>query len=265
MLNNVNEEKRTMRFQGKVALVTGGGASIGRATALRFAEEGADVVVADVVGAAAEDTAETIRARTQQRAIAVQCDVSCEEDVARMVSAAEKQFGQLNVVFHAAGIFEVGRATELAERDWERQIDVNLKGTFLCAKHAIPAMIRSGGGSLINAASVTGLIAYPNNAAYCAAKGGVVLLTKNLALDYARDNIRVNCICPAGVDGPMMDRFFALLPDPAAAKAAVAASIPMGRMCQISEVVEPILFLASDAASFITGSSLLIDGGVTAT
>lgn len=254
-----------MRFQGKVALVTGGGASIGQAAALRFAEEGAEVVVADVNRAAAEETAETIRSRFKRRAVAIKCDVSSEEDVANMVSATMEQFGQLNVVFHAAGIFEICKATELSERDWQRTIDVNLKGTFLCAKHVIPAMIRGGGGSIVNAASVTGLVAFPANTAYCASKGGVVLLTKTLAIDYAKDNIRVNCICPGGIDGPMMERFFALAPDPAAAKAAVAAAAPMGRMGQISEVVEPVLFLSSDAASYITGIALPVDGGVTAT
>ena len=252
-----------MRFQGKVALITGGGSGIGRGAALRFAEEGAHVVVADIVGETAEETASLIQVKTQQQALAVQVDVAHSESVASLVNAAIDRFGQIDILFNSAGILILGSVTELSESDWDHQIDVNLKGIFLCGKYVIPHMIRNGGGCIVNAASIAGVVAFPRNAAYSPSKGGVMLLTKNMALDYVQHNIRVNCVCPYCIEGPLMDRFFAEQADPDTARREIEEACPMGRMGTISEVVEPVLFLASDAASYITGVSLLIDGLLT--
>jgi len=254
-----------MQFWGKTCLVTGGGASIGRAAALRFAEEGAQVVVGDIVAEAAEDTASVIQTHTDQQVLAIQADVTKSDSVAAMVAVAIERFGRIDILFNSAGIFELGSVTEISEDDWDRQINVNLKGTFLCAKHIVPHMIRNGGGSIVNTSSIAGLVSFQRNAAYSASKGGVVLLTKNLALDYVEYKIRVNCVCPYSIEGPMMDRYFAQQPDPEAAKRAIARGTPMGRMGTINEVVEPVLFLASEAAAYITGVALAIDGGYTAT
>jgi NAD(P)-dependent dehydrogenase (short-subunit alcohol dehydrogenase family) len=254
-----------MHFQRKRALITGAGGSIGRLTAIRLAQEGAHIVAADVDYDAAEETVSRIESKTGQTALPVQADVTSPDSVAQMVDTSVDRLGGVDILFNSAGVFELGSVTEVSEEDWDRQVDVNLKGTFLSTKYVIPHMIRNGGGAIINASSIAGVVSFPRNAAYSASKGGVVLLTKNLALDYIGDNIRVNCVCPYSIEGPMMDRYFDEQPDPAAARDAIESGTPIGRMATIHEVVEPVLFLASDAASYITGVALVIDGGYSAT
>jgi NAD(P)-dependent dehydrogenase (short-subunit alcohol dehydrogenase family) len=247
-----------MRLSGKVAVVTGGGTGIGRATALVFAREGARVAVADRNEATGAATADDIRRAGGEGAF-VSCDVAREEDVARLYAAAERLFGGVDVSFANAGIGEVGAADSLPLEGWRRVIDINLTGVFLCAKYAIGAMRRRGGGSIINNASILGHVGSPGATAYAAAKGGVVLLTKTLALDYAREGIRVNAVCPGYIKTPM------LLAGPVKDQLETLAALhPLRRLGEPEEVANCVLFLASDESSFVTGASLLVDGGYTA-
>lgn len=247
-----------MRLEGRVAVVTGGGTGIGRATALLFAREGARVAVADVNRETGERTVGDIR-DAGGTVVFVPCDVSREDDVAGLYAEAERRWGGVDVSFANAGIGEVGPAHALPLEGWARVININLTGVFLCAKHAVPAMRRRGGGSIINNASILGHVGTPTATAYSAAKGGVVLLTKTLALDYARDKIRVNSVCPGYIKTPMV------MAGPVAGQLdALAALHPLGRLGEPEEVAYCVLFLASDESSFVTGASLLVDGGYTA-
>lgn len=245
------------RIDGKVAIVTGAGSGIGRATAALLAREGARVVVADVTGAE-QETASTIG----EGAFAVHADVSKAADVEAMVAAAVDQFGRLDILFNNAGIEGAQAPTaECTEDTFDRVISVNLKGVFLGMKFAIPAMIQSGGGSIINAASVAGLVGFPNIPAYCASKGGVIQLTKTAALEYATQNIRVNATCPGIISTPMVERFSG---GTDAGREQMAALEPVKRMGTADEVAALVLFLASDESSFVTGAALPVDGGFVA-
>ncbi len=247
-----------MRLQGKVAVITGAGSGIGRATALLFAREGAKVVVSDYKEDTAKTTLEEVL-KNKGEGIALKADVSKEEEVRQLMEETFKRYSRLDILINNAGIGEVSPVEELSEETWYRTIDINLKGVFLCSKHAIPYMRKGGGGSIVNNASILGHVGFPGAAAYSAAKGGVVMLTKNMALDYAKDKIRVNAVCPGFIRTPMVEK--------GAVKDQLdylATLHPLGRLGEPLEVAYAMLFLASDEASFITGSSLMVDGGYTA-
>lgn len=248
-----------MRLEGKVALITGGGSGIGRATAQLFCEEGAIVVVADSNPETGGETAELIRTAGGE-AIFVHADVSRFDQVQQMVQATVDAFGRIDLVFNNAGILLRGSVTETEEEEWDRVMAVNLKSVYLVSKCAIPHMIAAGGGSIINMSSSTGAhLAGPGAAAYITSKGGVALLTKCMAIDCARYGIRVNCVCPGPTDTPMLAKTLSeqQLKD-------FAATLPVGRLASPREIAEAVLFLASDEASFVTGLAMAVDGGQTA-
>ena len=247
------------RLADKVAIVTGGGSGIGKATALRFAQEGAAVVIGDLDANTAQATAQEITT-AQGRASAVPVNVTQAGDVEAMVQTALRSYGKLDILFNNAGIGKRVPLAEMHEDDWQLVIDVDLKSIFLGSKYAIPAMRDNGGGSIINTASIYGLVGAEGVAAYNAAKGGVVLLTKNMAIDHAKDNIRVNCICPGHTDTPILD---ALRQDTEMLEE-IKRRYPMGRFARPEEIANGVLFLASDASSFMTGAALVVDGGYTA-
>ena len=251
-----------MRFQDKVVVVTGAGSGIGRATALAFGREGAKVVAADIDAATAQATAEQIKAAGGQ-AEPLQVDVSVAADVERMVSTAAERWGRLDVLVNNAGIFFMLPLTQVPEDQWDRLMSINLKGVYLGCKHAIPQMIRQGKGVIVNTASVAGLRGFATFDTYCAAKGGVVQLTKALAVEFAKMGVRVNCVCPGIIDTAMLDRGVADRGlDKAAFVQLAGEAHPMGRIGRPEEVAAAILFLASDEASFITGVALPVDGGI---
>lgn len=252
-----------MKLKGKVAIITGAGSGIGRASALLFAVEGAKVVVADLVAAAGEETVAEIK-KDGGEAIFVQVDVAQAAQVEKMVQVAVETYGRLDVLFNNAGLTIPASVTEASEEIWTRSIEVNLKGVMLGCKYAIPELQKVGGGSIVNTASMLGLVASPRQAPYSAAKGGVVLLTKQVAIDYARDNIRCNCICPSEVDTPMHRKFITESPDPEATRKRLLERIPLNRVAHPDELASVALFLACDDSSYITGVALPVDGGLTA-
>ena len=253
-----------MKLKGKVALITGGNSGIGRATAILFAEEGARVVIAARNEARGNETVEAI-ARAGGEAIFVACDVRRAEDCRKAVRATIEAFGRLDILFNNAGVIYPGRTVvDATEEEWDHTMAVNVKGAYLMSKYAIPWMIKSGGGVIINTASVWGLVGGKGAAAYCASKGAMVLLTKAMALDHASQNIRVNCICPGSVDTPMLRQEMEELGGVEKLRPTFEAKHPLGRICTPEEVAKAVLYLASDDSSFVTGASLAIDGGRTA-
>jgi len=251
------------RLAHKVAFITGGGTGIGSACAMLFAREGARVVVAGRRPGPLNAVAAEIAARGSE-ALAVQCDVADAHSVKQAMEATVACFHRLDVVVNNAGALHVATIEGTSEADWDRLMAVNLKGTFLVSRAALPALRRSGGGSIINIASVLGLVAMKNRAAYTASKGGVIALTKAMALDHAHDRIRVNCICPTIVETELVEELFATHPDPEAARQARREQIPLGRMGRPEDVAQLALYLACDESSFVTGAALPLDGGLTA-
>jgi len=251
-----------MRLDGKVALITGAGSGMGRAAAELFAREGARVVVSDVVEDAGVDTVGAITAAGGD-ATFVQADVSQWSDCEHMVLAATDTYGALHVLYNNAGVFPAddGGVLDTPEDTWERVMDVNLKGVWLGCRAGIPAMLKSGGGSIINVASFVALMgAATAQIAYTASKGGVLSMTREIAVEYARQGIRANALCPGPIQTPLLEE---LLSDPAR-RARRMVHIPMGRLGRAEELAKAALFLASDDASYMTGSTLVVDGGITA-
>jgi NAD(P)-dependent dehydrogenase (short-subunit alcohol dehydrogenase family) len=250
-----------VRLQDKVALITGSGSGIGKATALLFGREGAKVMSVDLMADTAQATAREIKDGGGQ-ADSLQADVSVAADVERMVSTTVERFGRLDVLVNNAGIEVVMPIVQVPEEMWDRLIDVNLKGVFLGCKYAIPQMIKQGGGAIVNTASIAGLRGFATFGTYSASKGGVVLLTKTLAVEYAAFNIRINCVCPGIIRTPMLERGLTAVPNPEEALELFRQAHPLGRLGEPEEVAQAMLFLASDEASFITGVPLPIDGGI---
>ena len=251
-----------MRLEGKVALITGAGSGIGQASALRFAQEGARVAVVDWNPEGGRETAEAVREQGGQ-AVYIAADVSQEPDARHMVDAAMEVFGGLDVLFNNAGIQVFGTLPDTSEADWHRVMDVNLKGIYLACKYAIPHMIERGGGSIINTSSVLGLVGDPDLPAYGATKGGILAMTKAMAQAHGRQGIRVNAICPGDVDTPIVREYFQHQPDPEAARHEVAKAYALGRIARPEEIANVALFLASGESSFITGTYIVVDGGLT--
>ena len=251
-----------MRLKDKVALVTGAGAGIGKAIAETFAKEGAKIVVNDLNAETAQAVADGIR-KGGGTATSVQADVSKEADAVKIVEFTVDTYGCLDILVNNAGIELIKPTHELTEQDWDSVMNVNLKGCFLVSKHGVIQMTAQGGGNIINMASAAGIIGFPLLASYCATKGGVVQLTKSMALEYRPANVRVNAICPSLIETDLGERFV---------ETYNAAGIPaeellmsmQGRMGTVEDVAGAALFLASDDSSFVNGVALPIDGGACA-
>ncbi len=252
-------------LENKVAIVTGAGNGMGRATALLFAEEGANVVLGDIDEIGGKSAVEEIIS-SGGKAVFVRCDVSKEADVKNMVAVAKKEFGGLHTIFNNAGIEQPKTpSTDVTEELFDRVIDVNLKGTFFCCKHAIPLLLESGGGTIVNNSSVSAFANVGGNISYGASKGAIMSLTRILAIEYSRQNIRVNAICPGVIDTPMNQRNLDLAQNQEATRQMWMENTPIGRMGTPLEIARTVLYLASDMSSFTTGIGLLIDGGRVAT
>ncbi len=252
----------SMRLANKVALITGAGSGIGRESALLFAQEGAAVVVADIDEAGGQETVARIQ-EAGGRAIFVRANVSKAADCRAMVAAAEETFGGLHVLFNNAGIMLAadGDAVDTDEAVWDLTMNVNLKGVFLGCKYGIPALRRSGGGSIINVASFVALMgAATPQIAYTASKGGVLSMTREIAVTHARENIRANALCP----GPLRTELLMKVLDTEAKRQRRLVHIPMGRFGEAAEIARVALFLASDESSYMTGATVVADGGITA-
>jgi NAD(P)-dependent dehydrogenase (short-subunit alcohol dehydrogenase family) len=252
-----------MRLKDKVALITGGTSGIGEATAILFAKERARVVVTGRSAERGNKIVEKINHDSGQ-AIFIKTDVRFADECRNAVEKTIAEFGRLDILFNNAGVFYAHDAVECSEEEWDLQLDVNLKGTFLMSKFAIPGMIAQGGGVIINNSSGWGLVGGDRAVAYCASKGGVVLLTKAMAIDHGRQGIRVNCICPGDVDTPMLPEDAKFRGMKWAEYMAGAANRPMGRVGTAEEIAKAVLFLACDDSSFMTGAALVVDGGGTA-
>jgi NAD(P)-dependent dehydrogenase (short-subunit alcohol dehydrogenase family) len=245
-------------YTGKVAFVTGAGSGIGRAAVLAFAREGASVVVADVSEQSNQETARMID-ELGGRALAVTCDVARVEDVRSALDKTIEAFGRLDIAFNNAGVEEnIGTTADLKEEEWDRIININLRGIFLCLKYEIPLMLKQGAGAIVNTSSGAGIVGFKGIPAYTASKHGVIGLTKTAALDYAQLNIRVNAVCPGFIDTEMMRRFTGGTSE---GRGKVIAMEPMGRMGKPEEIAAAVVWLCSDAASFVTGHALAVDGG----
>lgn len=257
-----------MRLKNKVAIVTGAGRGIGRATALLFAQEGARVVLNDLSPETVQETVKLITEQGGEASILVG-DVANAAHVKALVQTTLQRYGRIDVLYNNAGICHSQDVTELEEGDWDRLMDVNIKGTYLCCKYVIPEMLRTGGGSIINLGSIASFIALdgPQHIApaYVTSKGAILQLTKSLAVRYGRDNIRVNCVCPGFIGTDMVDVALEAMGDSPQEKQEIREAAEMshalGRFGKPEEVANAALFLASDESSFVTGSPLLVDGG----
>jgi NAD(P)-dependent dehydrogenase (short-subunit alcohol dehydrogenase family) len=251
------------RLAGKVAFITGGGTGIGRACALLFAREGARAAIAGRRKHLLDDVAREIEA-AGCTALAIACDVSEVHSIENALSATRDHFGGLNILVNNAGALKVGSVEDTSLEEWNQILAVNLTGTFLVSRAALPLLRQAGGGSIVNIGSIYGLIGMKHRAAYAASKGGVTLLTKAMALDHALEGIRVNCICPAITDTEMVRGMLSKMPDPEATRKMRAEQLPLRRLGTPEDVANLALFLASDESSWMTGAAVPIDGGFSA-
>lgn len=247
------------RFEGRTALVTGAGSGIGAATAARLSMEGARVWLADLDIAACRE-----RAACLEGAQARQLDVRDDDAVAGLVDLIVETDGQLDVLVANAGVTSEAAIWDTSPPELQRVMDVNFRGVFQCAAAALRHMVARGSGAVVLTASDAGLVGWPNQAAYCASKGAIVALTRAAALDAAPHGVRINCVCPAFTDTPLVERWIEAADDPAARRREVAAAQPLQRMAEPAEIAGAIAYLASDESSFVTGIALPVDGGVTA-
>ncbi len=252
-----------MKLEQRVAVVTGAGSGIGQAMALLFAREGARVLAADVNGEAAEATAARVTAEGGS-CQALTVNVVEPDQVRTMIERAGSSYGQLDILCNNAGIGSTTDVVECEPDEWDRVMTVNVKSVYLGCKYAVPVMIAQGGGVIVNTASVAGMVGIVKRASYSASKGAVIALTRQVAIEFVEQGIRVNCICPGTVDSPWVGRLLNQAGDPAAARQNLVARQPMGRLGTPEEVAAAALYLASDDAAFITGTGLVIDGGLTA-
>lgn len=245
-----------MRLKDKVAIITGAGSGIGRGAALAFAREGAKVLVADWGEETGQETVELIKKQGGE-AMFVKVDVSQAADAANMVKQCLAAYGQADILFNNAGIVKMGALHETAEADWDQVIDVNLKGVFLCSKAVIPQMLKQGKGKIVNTASIAGLVAFDQLGPYCASKGGIIALTREMAVEYAPKKINVNCIAPGVIKTAMTKD---MLNDPATVKGFTALT-PYPRLGEPEDIAMAAVYLASDESDFVTGNILVVDGG----
>jgi NAD(P)-dependent dehydrogenase (short-subunit alcohol dehydrogenase family) len=242
-------------FENKVVIVTGAGSGIGRATAIAFAQEGAKVVVSDIQENAGNDTVKEI-SKNQGVAFFQKCDVSSENDVKALVDKTIETYGKLDCAYNNAGIEGSPTSTiECTTENWDKTIDTNLKGVWLCMKYEIPAMLKNGQGSIVNCSSIAGLVGFESIPAYVASKHGVIGLTETASLEFAKKNIRVNAVCPGAIHTPMLERFTQ------GEEQSMADQDPMGRVGRPEEIADSVLWLCSDKASYVTGQAIAIDGG----
>lgn len=250
-----------MRFEGKVAIVTGGGSGIGEVSAERFAAEGASVVIADWNEEAGRRVADRLNgAYGSGCAIAVRTDVSREEEARNVVERTLRAYGRLDILFNNAAVILPKPLAAIAAEEFDRVIAVNLKGVFLMTKHAAPELQRTR-GAIVNMASLNGLVGQRQNPVYAASKGAIIAMSKSLALDFAASGVRVNCVCPAGVMTPLLEEWTLRQDDPAATVQALNDMHPLGRPASAEEVAQAVLYLASAESSFVTGVALPVDGG----
>lgn len=241
------------RFEGRAAIVTGAGSGIGFEIASQLLDEGAQVLACDV-------NPDHVPGGSVPHAV----DVSDEGQVNAMASTARERFGRIDVLCNNAGIGSTKDVLGCSLEEWERVFDVNVTGVFLGTRAVLPTMLEQGGGVIVNTASVAGMVGLRDRAAYCASKGAVIALTKQVAVQYAGQGIRCSCVCPGTVDSPWVGRLMEGTEDPEATRAALIARQPLGRLGQPAEIARAVVYLASDDASFITGSELVIDGGIVA-
>jgi meso-butanediol dehydrogenase / (S,S)-butanediol dehydrogenase / diacetyl reductase len=248
-----------MRLKEKVVIVTGAGSGIGRASAVEFAREGARVVVADINAAGALETVRQIEEAGGQ-ALAVETDVSDPGAVENLTAATLRRFGSIHVLLNNAAVMVSKTIEDMTFEEWNQQMAVNVGGIFLCSKYLLPHL-RKTGGTIINMSSVNGFFVEPMCAGYCATKGAIMALTKAMAIDHGKDGVRVNCICPGYIDAGLAEAYFQAQPDPAMARAEAGKLHALGRIGRAEEVARAAVFLATADASFMTGSSVVVDGG----
>jgi NAD(P)-dependent dehydrogenase (short-subunit alcohol dehydrogenase family) len=247
-----------MKLEGKIAIVTGAGAGIGAASAALFVREGAKVIAVDIDSAALFQTSAQGASANVLQVIA---DVSKRDEVDRVVRTASERFGRIDILFNNAGIVPPGKIDAIDEQQWDRAMAINVKSMYLFCHAVIPAFKKQGGGVILNTASATALRAVVDRACYTATKAAVIGLTKSMALDYVRDNIRVNCLCPGTIDTPSLAQRIAAFPDPVEARKNFIARQPMGRFGTAEEIAEAALYLVSPQSGFVTGMAFAIDGG----
>jgi len=251
-----------MLLKDKIALITGAGSGIGQAAAIRFAEEGAVVVIGDINEKAARETVDQITAQGG-KASCRYVDVAKSESVQDYINKAVADYGKIDILFSNAGMEVYTSVAQTSEDDWDRMININLKGVFLGMKYALPVMKKQGYGCILNMASVAALAAWPGLGVYSAAKGGIMLLTKAAAAEYGKFGIRINCLCPGSILTPLLeDQFFGAMEDPEGAEKQLLRHYPLNRLGKPVEVANAALFLCSDQSSFVTGHALAVDGGI---